>query len=194
MTRIRISIVKPRGGVRSNRPFFYIVCQDCGHDDLLTKDSSGEQPLLLSDAYGRAERMYRDHLSGDGEGGRRCPVAALVSAGVWRDESDEVCDRCGGDHLGDLCPERPECAAARRAESVQERPVCKICGGLDCPKCEIDQRAKPRRAAKDVCTRMTSPLDVIGADCPRCRHTNLVHPGLHNLSLTQCAVCALEAS
>ena len=46
-----------------------------------------------------------------------------------------------------------------------------------------------------ICTRSTGGSDRIGAACPDCGHTNLVHPQAYaNPSLTACVICELLAA
>lgn len=142
MTKISIVVIDPREHFPDRQPFFRIICQGCGHDDLLERHFKG-RPLhgpILTDAYLRAERMTFDHLSGDGQGGARCPVEKLMSDGLWND-----CD-----------------------EDSEEEPF--ICDS------EITLHAQ------------------IGAVCPACGHTNIVHPSPRfNPRLTCCALCKLQA-
>jgi hypothetical protein len=46
----------------------------------------------------------------------------------------------------------------------------------------------------DICHWGTSMDEVIGAPCDNCGHTNLVHPGPQNPSLTACAICEMLAA
>lgn len=55
-------------------------------------------------------------------------------------------------------------------------------------KALAESRGVPPEGA---CTRGTAGHDMIGAACPVCGHTNLVHPGLSNPSLSSCAVCQI---
>lgn len=45
-----------------------------------------------------------------------------------------------------------------------------------------------------VCVRSSDRVERMGAPCPECQHTNLVHPNLGNPALTECAVCRLLAT
>lgn len=143
MTKISITVYDPRKDSPDEQPSFHITCQGCGHDDILTKLIS-RNPLygpLMADAYMRAEMMFFDHLSGDGRGGGRCPIEAVVSHGIWDD----------------------------RTEYADEEP--------------------------DLCTTQALGSDRIGAACPDCGHTNIVHPNPQgNPSLTHCLFCSLEAN
>ena len=42
-----------------------------------------------------------------------------------------------------------------------------------------------------LCTRRNSGTDIIGAPCPQCGHTNMLHPGTANPSLEACALCTV---
>jgi hypothetical protein len=46
----------------------------------------------------------------------------------------------------------------------------------------------------EPCTQRTSAGDPIGQPCWRCQHTNVVHPGPHNPTLSACVICELIAS
>jgi hypothetical protein len=41
------------------------------------------------------------------------------------------------------------------------------------------------------CVAQIRGSDPIGAPCPDCGHTNLVHPGHANPALTECVLCVL---
>lgn len=43
------------------------------------------------------------------------------------------------------------------------------------------------------CRRSSFVGEMIGAACPDCGHTNLVHSGKHNPALNACALCELQA-
>lgn len=45
-----------------------------------------------------------------------------------------------------------------------------------------------------VCGLWTSASSFPGQACEGCGHTNLVHPGNHNPSLTKCAICLVLAT
>lgn len=49
----------------------------------------------------------------------------------------------------------------------------------------------PVAAAKAPCTRSTMVSDMIGGACGACGHTNLVHPGPQNPSVSACALCTI---
>ena len=55
-------------------------------------------------------------------------------------------------------------------------------------------RARPYYATTGVCGRRVEAWDVVGAVCPVCEHTDLVHPGFPNPGLDRCAICALRRS
>lgn len=62
------------------------------------------------------------------------------------------------------------------------------------------RRAQPwpmdgRRAPGDEpCERATQGTDMLGAPCPACGHSNMLHPGRPNPDLGACVVCqALSA-
>lgn len=116
MTKIRIEVVEP---FPEGLPFFRVWCPACGHDDFhhqLDVHDWPRWPLAASaiqDAYLRALQMYRDHLSGGGDGTKWCPVGVLMGINVFgpneilddvgicttramdSDEFGEQCDDCG---------------------------------------------------------------------------------------------------
>jgi len=48
------------------------------------------------------------------------------------------------------------------------------------------------QAPKEVCTRRNQGTDQIGAACPLCDHSNLLHPGNSNRGISQCQLCMVQ--
>lgn len=55
----------------------------------------------------------------------------------------------------------------------------------------VEREPKPRHIP---CTWSAHVHDTIGTACSNCGHTNVVHPGHHNPSLSECAICLLLAA
>lgn len=52
----------------------------------------------------------------------------------------------------------------------------------------------PQPPPVEVCRLQTRATEIIGAPCPACRHTNLLHRNYGNPDLEACLVCELQAT
>lgn len=72
-------------------------------------------------------------------------------------------------------------------------PVCVKCGAPIRVEVDLHLCDRCESGRVQACGRRSRPGDVIGAACPDCGHTNLLHPGPSNPALSACIVCELAA-